>query len=67
MVISMTQLTSPTSTLQPMVPNSLPMVHTAEENFRSSFSTVSGRAEVAKSRSCPSLPSRASRTLPPTR
>ena len=66
-VTSMTQLVSPSRTLAPMVPNSRPIVHTVGVNRRSSASTSSGRAEVVKSRSCCSRPSRASRTLPPTR
>ena len=66
-VTSTTQSVPPSTTRQPTVPNSLPMVHTAGEKRRSSASMSSGRAEVVKSRSLPSRPSSASRTLPPTR
>ena len=51
---------------QPIVPKERPMSHTASAQPATSFSVVSGRAEVVKSRSLCSRPSSASRTGPPT-
>src|SRR5699024_9530212 len=49
------------------VPNSIPVSQTVSAYASRIPRTVSGRASVVKSRSVPSLPSTASRTLPPTR
>ena len=51
----------------PIVPNSLPISHTASPHMARSSSVLSGRADVVRSKSCGSTPRKASRTGPPTR